>query len=271
MRSRAHIKGHPIHPILITFPIAFFVGTLIFDVLSVLANKPAYWKTGQYLETAGIISGVLAAIPGFIDYMYTVPPGSSAKQRASKHALTNISMLVVFTLALINRQLPHFSVTLQIGFEFGGVILLMIAGWMGATLVHSNQIGVNVRYANSGKWNEMNGVDDKGRVEVATTDELDVNQLKLVHVNDKRIVIAKTEEGYVAFDDFCTHKGGSLAGGSMICGTVQCPWHGSHFDVNTGAVKAGPATKPIKVYTIEYAGDKVYVQLHKPQHKQLVD
>jgi nitrite reductase/ring-hydroxylating ferredoxin subunit/uncharacterized membrane protein len=261
MRSRAHINSHPLHPILIAFPIAFFTGTFIFDVLSVLANKPAFWTTGQYLETAGIISGLLAAVPGFIDYLYTVPPGSSAKQRASKHALINISMLVVFTLALINRQLPHFSIVLQISFEFGGVILLSIAGWLGGTLVYRNQVGVDIRYANAGKWKEMDGVVENGRVEVATTDELDLNQMKLIRVQDKRIVVARVEEGFVAFDDFCTHKGGSLAGGSMICGTVQCPWHGSQFDVETGMVKAGPATKPVKVYAIEYAGNKVYVRL----------
>jgi nitrite reductase/ring-hydroxylating ferredoxin subunit len=42
-------------------------------------------------------------------------------------------------------------------------------------------------------------------------------------------VLARTEEGYVAFDDRCTHKGGSLAAGVMVWGTVQCLWHGSQF------------------------------------------
>lgn len=271
MRSKANINSHPLHPILIAFPIAFFSGTFVFDVLSVLANKPSFWQTGQYLETAGIITGLLAAVPGFIDYLHTVPPGSSAKQRASKHALINISMLVVFTIALINRQLPQFSIVVQISFEFGGIVLLTIAGWLGGTLVYRNQLGVDIRYANAGKWKEMKGEVQNGRVEVATTSELEVNQMKLVHVDDKRIVVARTEEGYVAFSDFCTHKGGSLAGGSMMCGTVQCPWHGSQFDVETGAVKAGPAKKPISTYTITYVGNKVYLQLEDEKTNALVD
>ncbi len=53
--------------------------------------------------------------------------------------------------------------------------------------------------------------------------------MKLLHVGSTSIVLAKTEKSYVAFDDRFTHKGGSLAGGAMICETVQCPWHGSHF------------------------------------------
>ena len=69
-------------------------------------------------------------------------------------------------------------------------------------------------------------------------------------------MLARTEHGYVAFDDRCTHKGGSLAGGVMVCGTVQCLWHGSQFDVSTGKVKAGPAEKAVRVYRVtEEAGE----------------
>jgi nitrite reductase/ring-hydroxylating ferredoxin subunit len=67
----------------------------------------------------------------------------------------------------------------------------------------------------------------------------------------------------VAFDDRCTHRGGSLAGGTMICGTVQCPWHGSQFDVSSGAVKAGPATEGIGTFAIEKQGDKFQVTLKR--------
>jgi nitrite reductase/ring-hydroxylating ferredoxin subunit len=63
-------------------------------------------------------------------------------------------------------------------------------------------------------------------------------------------VLGRTEEGYVAFDDRCTHRGGSLAGGVMIGGVVQCPWHGSQFDCRRGAVNAGPAEEPIATYRV---------------------
>jgi len=88
---------------------------------------------------------------------------------------------------------------------------------------------------------------------VAREDELEIDQMKLLRVGDRRIVLARTEQGYAAFDDRCTHKGGPLADGLLICGTVQCPWHGSQFDTRTGAVRAGPATEPIATYRIEVA------------------
>jgi uncharacterized membrane protein/nitrite reductase/ring-hydroxylating ferredoxin subunit len=260
MRSRALIKSHPIHPILIAFPIAFFVGTLIFDILGIIYNNDIFYAVSFYMQIAGIIGGLLAAIPGAIDYFKTVPPNSSAKKRATKHALLNITIIVLFLAAWLLKGddvNPYIILILEII----AIILLGIAGWLGGTLVYRNQIGVDPRYAGAGKWKEEEKEGGKGPIEVASADELKTDQMKLIHVNEKRIVLARAEKGYVAFDDRCTHKGGSLAGGAMICGTVQCPWHGSHFDVNTGAVKCGPAKENIITYKISEANGKVYLNL----------
>lgn len=159
----------------------------------------------------------------------------------------------------INTETPGFAVL--IGLESVGVILLLLAGWMGGTLVYRNQIGVDPRYAHAGKWNEEYLDSREGEIEVAARDDLKVNQMKLIHIGKKRVVLARSEEGYRAFSDHCTHRGGSLAGGSMICGTVQCPWHGSQFSVNDGKVSAGPAKIPIAVYPVREFNDKVYILL----------
>jgi nitrite reductase/ring-hydroxylating ferredoxin subunit len=81
--------------------------------------------------------------------------------------------------------------------------------------------------------------------------------MKLLHVRGRRIVLARTAEGYAAVDDRCTHRGGSLADGVLACGVVTCPWHGSQFDVHTGEVKAGPAEQPIRTYRVEEADGQV--------------
>lgn len=261
MKSTAHVKGHPIHPILVTFPIAFFTGTLIFDILAIAGNRYDFAFVASCMQIAGVVSALLAAVPGIIDYFFTVPPKSSGKKRAAKHGLLNVINVAVFFMAwLFKRDLsvPAFWILLM---EVAGMVLLSIAGWMGGTLVYRNQIGVDPRYAGAGKWKEMRIDGHQQRVEVASADELKTDQMKLVHVNNKRIVIGRTEKGYVAFDDHCTHKGGSLAGGFMICGTVQCPWHGSQFDTVTGAVKAGPAREAIVTYQVSEDNGKVYLNL----------
>jgi len=261
MKSTAHFKGHPIHPILVSFPIAFFSGSFIFDCAGWITGNVELWRTGYWLQIAGIGFALVAAVPGIIDYYFTVPPKSTAKKRATKHALINTSMIILFASVWFYRQNATPSPYLITGMELIGLILLSIAGWMGGTLVYRNQIGVDPRYAGAGKWKEEYFKESGGRIKVATTDELKPNQMKLLHVNKKRIVLARTENNYVAFDDRCTHRGGSLAGGSMICGTVQCPWHGSQFDVLNGVVKAGPAKEKINTYPVNESDGNVFLNI----------
>jgi uncharacterized membrane protein/nitrite reductase/ring-hydroxylating ferredoxin subunit len=262
MKSKAHIKGHPLHPILVSFPIAFFIGTLVFDILGWYYRRDDFHSTAMYLEIGGICFGLLAAVPGFIDYLFIVPPHSSAKRRATTHGLVNVSMLIIFAAALLLRQNENASTLLIIALEIVGVVLLGISGWLGGTLVYRNQIGVDIRYANAGKWKEEFKHDVDETMTIETEDDLQVNQMKLLHIDGNRIVVCKTEKGYVAFQDHCTHRGGSLAGGSLICGTVQCPWHGSQFDVFTGSVMAGPATNNISTYSAKTVDGKVIIALH---------
>ncbi|HYH14425.1 MAG TPA: DUF2231 domain-containing protein [Flavisolibacter sp.] len=261
MKSRAHIKSHPLHPILIPFPIAFFIGTLIAHGGGWLLDREEWFSTATWLNVAGIAGAVLAAIPGIIDYIHTVPPQSSAKKRATQHGLLNSTVLLLFILLFFYRLQEAPNHLLLLGGEIVGVALMMVAGWIGGTLVHRNQIGVDVRYANAGKWQEAYFDTDNSTIEVANSNDLRVNAMMLLHIQDKRIVLARTEDGFVAFDDRCTHKGGSLAGGSIMCGTVQCPWHGSQFSVHTGEVNAGPADNSIRTYIVEEQAGKLLLRL----------
>jgi nitrite reductase/ring-hydroxylating ferredoxin subunit/uncharacterized membrane protein len=261
MKSRANFKGHPLHPILVAFPIAFYTGTLLFDILA-KTYSPEFLFTAYNLEIAALVSAGLAAIPGLIDYLYTVPPRSTAKTRGAKHAITNVCVIIFYLAALIyraNNEEPNLLILIAL--EGAGWILLLFAGWMGGTLVYRNQIGVDPRYADAGKWKEEYLKNIEGEIEVGNINELKINQMKLIHIGVKRVVIARSEVGYAAFDDHCTHRGGSLAGGSMICGTVQCPWHGSQFSVNDGSVKAGPAKMPIVTYKLREENGKLFLTI----------
>lgn len=261
MKSRAHIKGHPLHPILVCFPIAFYTGTLLFDILA-KTYSPEFLFTAFNLEIAALISAGIAAIPGIIDYIYTVPPRSSAKKRGTKHALSNVAVIAFFGAALYYRtgnEMPNLNILIAL--EGAGELLLLMAGWLGGTLVYRNQIGVDPRYADAGKWKEKYFDKDEGEIEVGDVNELKINQMMLLHVGERRVVIARSEQGFAAFDDHCTHRGGSLAGGSMICGTVQCPWHGSQFNVHDGTIKAGPAKLPIVTYALREDNGKLFLVL----------
>lgn len=256
MRSRAQFKSHPIHPALIPFPFAFLTGALIFDVIGVIANAPAFWATGAHLQVAGIGAGLLAAVPGFLDYIYTVPPNSSGKRRATRHAIGNVTSILLFALAWFTRSDTLTPGALTLLLEAVGGALLIYSGYLGGTLVTRNLISVDHRYANAGRWQEADlGASDESQIIVGHADDLKSGQMKLLWINGQRVVLARTDQGYTAFDDRCTHRGGSLAGGVLIDGTVHCLWHGSQFDATDGRVRCGPANSPILTYPVEQAKD----------------
>jgi uncharacterized membrane protein len=152
MRSKAVLLGHPLHPMLIPFPFAFLVGAVAFDGAGWLGDAPAWWTTGGHLQLAGIGAALVAAVPGLVDYFYTVPPQSSAKARASKHMLVNLTAVGLFAVAWwIRDGAANRPDLLVLGLEGLGLGLLGAGGYMGGTLVTRNMIGVDHRYAEAGK------------------------------------------------------------------------------------------------------------------------
>lgn len=237
---------------LISYPFAFLTGGWGFGVAGAVAKQPELTTVSRYLVPAGVVAGLLAAVPGIIDYRTRVPPESSAKSRAAKHGLINTAALVLFTAGwMLGRRSRRTAVPLAL--QTLGAAAISFGGWLGGTLVFRNQIGVDHRYANAGKWQEETREHGRNRALTSAAAPLGVNQMKLVHAGDERIVVARTEQGHAAFADRCTHRGGPLSDGVLICGTVQCPWHGSQFDVRTGEVKCGPAEKKIRTYEMEPA------------------
>lgn len=267
MRSKAHFKSHPLHPMLVAFPIAFIVGCLIADAAGRIFELPGLWTVGAYLSVAGVVMGLVAGVPGFIDYLYVIPPHSSGKRRATWHMTVNVTALALIAIGWIFRDWE----TLEPGWiavllELAAVGLITAGGWMGATLVYRNQIGVDHRYANAAKWHEQTLHGPPGEtITVNGADGMKVGQMWLLRWNDKRLVLARTEDGYAAFDDHCPHRGGPLSDGALVCGTVQCPWHGSQFDVRDGNVKAGPAEKGIGAYRAEIRDGLVRLTLPADQ------
>jgi nitrite reductase/ring-hydroxylating ferredoxin subunit/uncharacterized membrane protein len=250
MKSYASLQGHPLHPMLIPYPFAFLTGAFGFNVAAAASGRRDLAEVSQHLIPAGVAAGLLAAVPGILDYVHSVPPASSGKDRATKHALLNVTAIGLFTASwLIGRRRARRS-ALPLVMQGVASAAMSMAGYMGGTLVYRNQIGVDHRYARAGRWQEET-VQGGGVALSRAGEDLEPDQMKLVHAGGTRIAVARTETGLAAFADRCTHKGGPLSDGALICGKVQCPWHGSQFDVHTGKVVCGPATEDIEVYPLD--------------------
>jgi len=148
MASRASIGGHPIHPMLIPFPIGLLVFSFIADLIYLWRGNPI-WRdyVAFYTLLGGIIGGAAAAIPGLIDWA-TLTDRAAVKV-ANWHARVNIITLIIFIGSFYLRTangaawFPKLT-TLPVFVSLVGVIGLTIAGWLGGQLVFRHGVAVDV-------------------------------------------------------------------------------------------------------------------------------
>lgn len=100
-------------------------------------------------------------------------------------------------------------------------------------------------------------------VKVAETEDVQVSQMMAVEVNDERICLANVNGKYYAIGNVCTHMGGPLAEGKLEDYIVQCPWHGSRFDIRSGEVVRPPAMKPESTYEVKVENNDILIKKQK--------
>ena len=139
--STAKIGGHPIHPMLVQFPIVCFIGVLATDIVFI-SNQNHGWATAsRYLLVVGLVMAALAALAGLTDFL-----GDKRVQGADaiKHAVANVTAVVLELINLILRlhsdaPIPRIGIILSAA----TVLILLYSGWMGGKLVFEHGIGVN--------------------------------------------------------------------------------------------------------------------------------
>ena len=97
-------------------------------------------------------------------------------------------------------------------------------------------------------------------VRVASTGEIPEGKMKKFVVGSQQVLVVNVKGKYYAIGNVCTHLSGPLDKGTLIGQEVQCPLHGSHFDVTNGQVKRGPATKPEPVYEVKVESGSVLLR-----------
>jgi uncharacterized membrane protein len=143
MESRAKIAGHPVHPMLIVFPLGLLATAVVFDVIYLVTNAPHWTEMAFYMIGAGIIGGIAAAVPGWIDWL-AIPSGTRAKRIGLLHGVGNVLMLGLFILSwLLRREQIAAPPTEAIVAALGGATLAAITGWLGGELVDRLGVGVD--------------------------------------------------------------------------------------------------------------------------------
>ena len=143
MESRAKLFGHAIHPILIVFPLGLLGTAVVFDVIYLVWGSGLMAAVAFWMMTAGIIGGLLAAPFGLIDWLY-IPSGTRAKTIGAMHGIVNLIVLILFAVSWwIRHDLPERPEMFARILAFLGLVLALVAGWLGGELVERLGVGVD--------------------------------------------------------------------------------------------------------------------------------
>jgi uncharacterized membrane protein len=142
-RSTASIAGHPLHPMLVPFPIAFFVGTLGADILYLRDGDPFFFMMTEWALCAGVAIALLAAIPGFIDFVSE--PRIRALGIAWGHFLGNLTVVAIEAFNLWRRHSigPDAIEGLGVMLSLAAVLLMLVTGWLGWEMVYRRRVGIS--------------------------------------------------------------------------------------------------------------------------------
>ena len=145
--STASISGHPVHPMLITFPVAFFVATLVCDLVFWATRYDAWPRAAIWLLGAGIVMTALAGIAGLVDFT-----GDRRIRDISdswQHAIGNVIVVLIQLFSFYERYRYGTSAVLPIGLICSAVVvcILLFTGWKGWEMVYRHRVAVSVEPA----------------------------------------------------------------------------------------------------------------------------
>lgn len=143
MESRVKFLGHPVHPMLIVFPLGLLATAVVFDIVYLIFDKPQWAVVAYYMIGAGVVGGLAAALFGWLDWL-GIPAGTRAKRIGLWHGLGNVAVLVLFILSwVLRRDNPSEPTTGAIVAGLSGVMLALITAWVGGELVYRLAVGVD--------------------------------------------------------------------------------------------------------------------------------
>lgn len=142
-KSTAQIAGHPIHPMLIPFPIAFFVSTFVADLVFLRTGETGWATAGTYLLTAGLVMAALAAVAGVIDFL-----GDNRIRKlgdAWMHMVGNVIAVLLEAVNLYLRYTGGSDAVAPAGVVLSGVVvaILLFTGWKGWEMVYRHRVGIS--------------------------------------------------------------------------------------------------------------------------------
>jgi len=146
MYTKARIAKHPIHPMLVAFPIALYATTVLALFVHLGTSDPFWYRVALYANVGGVVMALVAAVPGLVD-LANLPAYSTARETGLRHAAFNVLALLFFaaSAAVIYGHWVRGHVLadgVPLALSLVGLASTATAGWFGWTLVQTHHVGV---------------------------------------------------------------------------------------------------------------------------------
>jgi uncharacterized membrane protein/nitrite reductase/ring-hydroxylating ferredoxin subunit len=260
---------HPIHPMLVHFPIGLLLLSFILDLASLVCSEvPKLVASSFYAMLLGTITALMAAVPGLVDYS-DIRRDHPGKRTATAHMILNLIAVVLYGINLWIRApaLGDAKISwLPFILSIIGIGLLCASGYLGGRLVYDEGIAVGRHKRDTPTPDDTLHLSKAPTrkdnfVAVPEVEPLRNGETLRLEIDKQVITLAKIGDQFYAFQEFCTHRFGPLSEGSFHGFNVQCPWHNSCFDVRTGKVTSGPAKVDLKTFKLQTRDGKIGVVL----------
>jgi nitrite reductase/ring-hydroxylating ferredoxin subunit len=225
--------GHPLHAVLTDAPIGALFLVIVLDLL----GQPS---GADVALVFGILAMLGAAVVGFADYSVT---DGTARVRATVHSSVMLVALVVYLASLGLRAGGPTDRTLPIALSIAAFLVLSVGAYVGGDVVYllGNMVDRHAWRPAGAKWAPL---------EVG---ELPEGTPVRARLGLQNLVLVRQGTTILALHDQCAHAGGPLSGGRLVDGCIECPWHGSRFELATGRRRRGPTVYDQPTYEVRPA------------------
>ena len=143
MEARAKILGHPIHQMLVPIPFGLLATAFAFDLIALFTDVDGLSTAAYYMIAAGIVSGLLAAVFGLIDFL-GIPAGTRAKRVGLLHGVGNVIVVALYAASWwLRRDAPSQPAVMAVVLAGVGFAIAGMTGWLGGELVDRLSVGVD--------------------------------------------------------------------------------------------------------------------------------
>jgi nitrite reductase/ring-hydroxylating ferredoxin subunit len=227
--------GHSLHAATSDLPVGAVTVALVLDLL---ANRGA----ADAVLAVGVVSMAGAAIAGMADLTDT---DDRARTVGALHAtLMSLALLVLLVSLVLRLADPAGDRAPAILLLAGGWLVMLLGAWVGGEIVFGlgNMVNRHAwRFGGTPKWIKID------------LPEIPEGRPIKARAGRQAILLFRQGETIHALHDMCAHAGGPLSAGRVVDGCIECPWHGSRFELDSGRRKSGPTTFDQPRYEIRAA------------------